>query len=111
MVTRTHLNVTLHLHCLSQNTPMTEDLLTAQDSQCTFWTLISSLAITAARYIIVRDSDHFLLLYSPWGEKLCTTKWRPSTRDRLRVWWWHWPKFTAQYRQLKQHANSGCAAG
>jgi len=79
MVTRTHLNVTLHLHCLSQTTPMTEDLLTAQDSQCTFWTLISPVAITAIRYSIVRDSDHFLLLYSRWSKKFCTTKWRPST--------------------------------
>ena len=68
MLTLTRLNVRLNLHCLPQNTPMTDDLLTAQCSQCTFWNVISPLAITAIRYSIVRDSDHFLLLYSWWSK-------------------------------------------
>jgi len=72
MVTRTLLNVRLHLHSLSQNTPMAEDILSVQGSQCTFWTLISSLSITAIRYSIVRGSDNFLLLYSRWSKTSLT---------------------------------------
>jgi len=34
MVTRTHLSISLHLHCRSQNTPMTEVLFSHQDSKC-----------------------------------------------------------------------------
>jgi len=45
------------------------------------------------------------------GRNFFTTKWRQSTRDTLRVWWWHWPKSTTQYRQLKKHENCGCAVG
>jgi hypothetical protein len=45
IVTRTHFNVTLLLHFLSQNTPMIEEILIGQDSKCTFWTLITLLAL------------------------------------------------------------------
>ena len=66
IVTRTHLNVTLHLHGLSQNTPMTEEVLSGQGNQWTFKTLITSLAIIGISYSILRDSGGFLLLYSRW---------------------------------------------
>ena len=36
MFTRTHLTVTLHLHCLSQNTPLIEEVLSDQGNQWTF---------------------------------------------------------------------------
>jgi hypothetical protein len=62
MVTRTHPKVTLHLLGLSQNTPMTEEVLIWQLNQWTFSTLITLLVIIGKSYSIVSDSGGFLLL-------------------------------------------------
>jgi len=68
MFTRTRLNLTLGLRCVSQNTPIAEEVLRGQGSQWTFSTLITSLRIIWTRYSIRSDSDHFLLLYSRWSK-------------------------------------------
>jgi hypothetical protein len=49
IVTRTHLDVILHLRCLSQNAPIGEEVLSSQGSLSTFWTLVTSLAIIWTR--------------------------------------------------------------